>query len=253
MYINFKDKNLNNAYIDYMNRKNKSAAENIEYIMEEIKRMTSVLKVIYPECDNLYKTTKNKVVTNKYASGGDLITRGYLCPSPIYDIVTGKCSRGRMINNLSKSKKISYEYGFDKKDNLIIANNLILDQHEFLLYDEDKVVLGIVFQYSTNQKCDILLINKCTYDEEGRIKSYIRGESFDNNSIDFLNIEKYNYDKLGLKEAYVSQATINDKLPIIDNTKYIFQHDKNGYLSYYTVEPYMFEDKKFKVYKKVKI
>ena len=50
-----------------------------------------------------------------------MLTRGYLCSSPIYDIVTGNCSRGKIIKRISKLKKITYEYGFDKNNNLIIA------------------------------------------------------------------------------------------------------------------------------------
>ncbi len=250
MIINFKDEKLNIAYKEYLI--NKSANDNTKFIKEEIERITNILKKILPNCDKLYKITKEKVVTKKYASGGKLITRGYLCPSPIYDIVTGNCSRGRMIKHLSKFKEITYEYGFDKNDNLIIANYLDLDQHEFLVYDNN-VVLGITFKYSQNQKYDILLINECVYDNKDRIISYTQGECFDNKSISCLNIEKYNYDKLGLKEAYVTQVTINDNSPIIDNTKYIFQYDKNGYLEYYTVEPYMFKDNKFKVHKKIRL
>lgn len=252
MNINFKNEKLNNVYKDYIINKNKSDCKNMELIMEKIKRITNILTKISPECDRLYKITKKKVVTKKYASGGELLTRGYLCPSPIYDIVTGNCTRGKMIKRISKLKKITYEYGFDKNDNLIIANHLTLDQYEFLLHINN-VVLGIVFEYSSNQKCDILLINECVYDNKGLIISYTQGECFDNNSISCLNIERYNYDELGLKEAYVSQVTFDDKSPVIDNTKYIFQHDKNGYLANYTVEPSMFEDNMFKVEIKRKI
>lgn len=253
MIINFKDEKLNSAYKDYMNKKNKSADDNMEFVIEEIKKTISILKKISPECDKLYKITKEKVVTKKYASGGDLITRGYLCPSPISDIVSGNCSRGKMIKDLSRSKKISYEYGFDKNNNLIIVNYLISDLHEFLLYDDDNVVLGIVFKYSSNQKCDILLINKCIYDDKGKIISYIQSECLDNNLISFMNIENYSYLQLKLKYADVSQVAIDNETPVINHNKYIFEHDDNGYLEYYSIEPYMFKDNRFKIYKRIKL
>lgn len=250
--MNFKDDKLNNDYKDYMNKKSKSADRDVEFVMEEVNEITNILEKVSLKCNKLYKTAKEKVVTKKFASGGDLITRGYLCPSPICDIVTGNCSRGRMINNLSKSRKISYEYGFDKDDNLITSDYLISDLHEFLLY-YDNVVIGIVFKYSSNHSYDILLVNKCIYNNEGKITSYVKGECLDNNSIYYLNIERYSYEQIGLKDAYIYQVAINNESPVIDTTKYVFEHDENGYLECYSVEPYMFDDNKFKVYKRIRI
>lgn len=248
--INFNDKKLNQAYKNYII--NKSAYENnTELISKEISRLTDKLKEVSNKCETLYKQSADNVVTKKYALGGSLLSRGYLCPSPIYDIVTGNCSRGRIINNYPKSKKPTYEYGFDKNGDLIIANNLELNQHEFLLYDKN-IILGIVFEYSQEQECEVLLINECEYDKNGRIVAYNKGECTDN-SISFLTTEKYSYDEQGLKETEIWEIAVDNNKPIANYTKYVFEHDTNGYLSSYTVEPSMFEDNTFKITIKRKV
>lgn len=249
MKISFKDKETDSAYKAYMREKDRLAQEAAEQAVNKIERLTGILVKTYPQCHKLYKDAQNRVKSRKYAIGGEMLTRGFLCPSPICDIITGNCTRGRMIEKPSKIKKASYEYGYDENNSLITSDCLASDQHEFLIY-EDSAALGVVFEYLPNKECNILLLNECVYDKEGRIISFNKGECSENNSICFLTMESYGYDRLSLKNAYTTEISAVGETLSADCTEYKFEYDEKGCLAYYSTEPDMFGNNKFKIPKR---
>lgn len=142
----------------------------------------------------LYSEAEQNVVRKEYSKGGQVMHRGYYCPSLIEDIICSNVNRGKKYIRLTKSSKPDFEYWFDKNDNLILtksyAENLELWQTEFIIYETD-IVKSVYF--STDNK-DIDITTLCQY-KEGKLVEYIRFFS------DNLEIEKYYYKDNILKYA----------------------------------------------------
>lgn len=234
-----------NEYID---------SKNIEVqktLRSECNRFTVIAKKYLPNCQEIYSNLISKVVRKEYSTGGELITRGYYCPSPIYDIVVGNCKRGKLLKKVTSRSKPTYEYCFDKNDKLIIVNYLYSNFTEILEYNND-TVLGITF--STGLKSEIISVTECKYDRHGRIISFVNADSCYNNcNIDNLKKEYYFYNDSGLCKAEDFDYLDNSHSGILNYYRYIFEHDDEGYLKEYKVEPSMFENDVYKVFIKRKI
>lgn len=66
----------------------------------------------------LLNATERKPLDVKYARGGEILHRGYFCPSPVFDIVIGGASRGRLLKTQKSAATADYCYFF-KKDKLV--------------------------------------------------------------------------------------------------------------------------------------
>lgn len=213
----------------------------------ECKRYSKLAEKYLPKCNEIYLIKCKEVVRKEYSVGGELLPRGYYCPSPIIDIVVGNCNRGKLLKRVTSRSRLAYEYCFDSNDRLILVNVLQDNLSEIIMYDNNTVT-GITF--SKIDKPEIISITECEYDRDNKIISYcFAHSSFNDAKIDNLVKERYKYNDTGLCEAEVFDYFSNS----LNYHKYSFKHNENGYLSEYTAEPSFFEDNTYKVYVKRKI
>ena len=231
-----------------------SQSENLKLQNEfrfECNRFTKIAKKYSSNYQKIYSNLISKVVRKEYSTGGELLVRGYYCPSPIYDIVTSNCKRGFLLQRITSKSKPTFEYCFDKNNRLIIINYLFSNFTEILEYNKD-IVIGITFSKDVNN--EFISVIECKYDSDGRIISFIKTDSSHNNCcIDHLEKEIYTYSNLGLFEAEVFDYLHNARSGILNFYKYIFKHNEEGYLEEYKVENSIFEDDIYKVNIKRKI
>jgi len=248
----YKNNNSQEMYNRFFKTANQS--ENIKLQKEfkaECNRLTLIAKKYLSDCQDIYLRLNSHVVKKEYSSGGELISRGFYCPSPIYDIVTGNCKRGKLLKRVTSRNRPTYEYCFDKNDKLIIVNHLNENSSETLEYAGNSVI-GITF--SKEATPEITSVIECKYDNNGRIISYIKAiSSFNDCCIDQLEKEIYTYSDLGLFQAEVFDYLDDSDSGILNFCKYTFEHDENGYLKEYKVETSIFEDDIYKVNIKRKI
>ena len=76
-----------------------------EKLFHECDRFQEVAHTYKKTCNTIYKDLLNDVVRTEYARGGETIHRGYYCPSPVYDIIVGGASRGRLLKDMKRVKK----------------------------------------------------------------------------------------------------------------------------------------------------
>ena len=209
--------------------------ENIEIckpFMIECQRLAKVAMQHQDQCGSIFDQLNSKTVREEYSAGGKALHRGYYCPSPVFDIVTGKSNRGKLLKRLTSRSRPSFKYCFDKDDRMIIVSNQS-DGKEIVLRDGN-VETGIGF----SERHGISTLAECTYDGS-RILSYIycsynRHESLANN----YRREDYEYSEEGIKSLESFDFFRFRGSQMLRHKKYIFQHDEEGFLSSYTVVEY---------------
>ena len=60
----------------------------------------------------LFEAYSKKVTRNEIGLGGELMHRGYYCPSIIADIIAGNVRRGQIVKTHMGQKKGKYIFGF---------------------------------------------------------------------------------------------------------------------------------------------
>ncbi|MDD4474431.1 MAG: hypothetical protein PHV95_01395 [Eubacteriales bacterium] len=176
----------------------------------------------------------------KYSKGGATLHRGFYSPSSL-DLVIGGCDRGRLLKSKPKSNTYDYEYIFDDKGN-IICSKKYSDEFdgvfsviavELFVYKKN-IVLSFEFEPYHNHA--LTFISECKY-ENGRLARYesaICGLNYDGKSCTEINIETFEYADDWLKSVYWYRYT--PSIQLLDQNKFIFTRDEEGYLSTYTVE-----------------
>lgn len=227
------------------------------FLLEDSRELLNMaLTVSKEEHEERMQKCKELVNTYQYAVGGELLHRGYYCPSPVKDIVMGNCNRGKRIKHPIKfEQKMMYEYGFCDDQLLLIKHNIDdqIIETEYISYTDSKQI-GCTF----NSEMKLRTISECIYNDD-KLTSYflVNLDSF--NSITSCEKEIYEYKNGWLHSAtlYMMQ-TANSCL----HDKYIFSHDSDGYLSSYKVveyengnikEDFYWKDHSFKVTKKRRI
>jgi len=161
----------------------------------KIKKMNNLILEVYKVADYkdkydlLKQEAENNTVRFEYSRGGETMHRGYYCPSPTFDLVIGNCNRGRLLKRTPKDSKFSYEYAFDKDDNLISvrqADSIIGIRDEEYFIRENGVEYSLMFHEGM-----LHCISRCLY-ENGLILRY-----------DFSLCNFYRY--LGLPNIEVSK------------------------------------------------
>ena len=252
----------------------------LDYYNCECKRIEKIAKEYEQNALNTFNEIESQVVNYQYGYGGEVLHRGYYCPSKIIDIVVGNGNRGIVSNNYSQIKSPEYIYTFDKSNKYIAVNFAQLKSSEFIYgFDTNNKLITvtrsfnkefIIHKYNKeigitidNEFNDIQQICECQY-VGGKIKSYVLGmySQYDinkpNKKVIELTIENYEY----LDNQLIVWLTIyhNYITPILSKDKYIFTV-QNGYLKSYTTEEYegnirkrsIWDDHVFKVGLKRKI
>ena len=187
-----------------------------EILLHECDRLQEVAHTCQKTCNTIYKDLLNDVVRTEYARGGETIHRGYYCPSPVYDIIVGRASRGRLLKDMKRIKKNpDYTFGFNANNELIVIQNSFY--REFIVRDQH-TELSIIFS-----KYSIEAITECRY-VGNQIQSYIYC-LFLEGKVDEYRKEEYSYGDEGLQ--FVDWYS---------HEKYKFTH-KDGYLYQYKAIP----------------
>lgn len=180
---------------------------------------------------SIYEKLNGEVIRREYAVGGENLHRGFYCPSPVFDVVVGKAARGKLLKRLTIRSHPTYTYCFNKDNRLIIT-----DHHgssEVVLHN-DGVETGIGF----SNEYEITTLAECTYDGN-QIKSFVHClyNSY-NKKCDYYYLETYEYSEGKLMSSDLFQFSNSCTAPILQHSKYLFQHDEEGYLLHYTVVEY---------------
>ena len=215
-----------------------------EKLFHECDRLQEVAHTYKKTCSTIYKDLLNDVVRTEYARGGETIHRGYYCPSPVYDIIVGGASRGRLLKDMKRIKKNpDYTFGFNANNELIVIQNSFY--REYIVRDQH-TELSIIFS-----KYCIEAITECRY-VDNQIQSYIYCLLLEG-KVDEYRKEEYFYGDEGLqfvdwyhfmpmrihipKEITELVFDKGEKMPpIYSHEKYEFTH-KNGYLYQYREIP----------------
>ena len=211
----------------------------------------------------------------EYARSNLSCHRGYYCPSLILDIVIGGCNRGKKVKKKPKNGTY-YEYIFNKKDELItskVFHDTELISQEVVLWEGQKSLSIEYGKSPITAIYELCTISECCYDRYGRIIGYslapcLRGccdcvqiekyEYYTNQFIcfreeyDIYNFTKANkrnsvskhmcssnfkqFDKNEFVNALYSVR--NDPYTYINQIKYIFNYDNDGYMASYLTESY---------------
>lgn len=219
----------------------------LDYREQELQKLYDKYAQSY---DALLKESERIICSTEYGYGGEVLHRGYYCPSPVIDIVIGRGSRGRHSKRKNEKKENDYVFYKDKDGRLVMVDTFaefedtgrVLYNREFIFYEQGRTVAP---QFRFNKglpPIDIVDLTLCDY-EEGRLTQYRRLHMYsyiENGTVvkwmknRQLDAEDYSYDSSGLLE----QSTIGDMLPgynpgFSHEFTCKFFHDENGYLCAY--------------------
>ncbi|MEW9669863.1 hypothetical protein [Ammoniphilus sp. 3BR4] len=174
----------------------------------------------------LRTSTEKDILKFEYSKGGEVLHRGYYCPSPVLDLIVGNAKRGRLLKRKPDFGKYSYEYGFDMENRLIRVRGVnefttpdSRYDEEYLIYNKN-IVIGLGF----DNMGQINTVSRCTYDNG--------------------NIVKYEYCVCGLQEyadlyyedyfyknnifSEVSVFNVTPQIELYDEQKYEVELDEEG-------------------------
>ena len=183
--------------------------------------------------------------TQEYAQGGCTLHRGFYCPSPVLDIITGGNDRGHLVRGSRSSIPIDYLYlKADNKLRIVdkfehhCDNTSHLYQREFII-DNGKETVAPIYRMVSNLH-DLFFLSMCNYDSAGRIMQYLTflpgysstGTNFDIDKKACLFYgEHYSYDdQTGLLESVASGQKMNGYSSVYS---YRFYHDQTGQMVAY--------------------
>lgn len=154
----------------------------INYFYEIINKYKNIVNDSYAE-------NSRKVIHVEYGKGGEVLHRGFYCPSKIMDVVIGNCNRGKLLKTL-RSTNPTFIYGFDELNRIITVKGPW--GKECIFYD-GKESTSVCFEDDNS----IFMVSKCVYDDENRIVEYskILCTHNKNHKITEYAQEKYRYEE----------------------------------------------------------
>lgn len=148
--------------------------------------------------DRIISETQINTTRVECAINGNM-HRGVYCPSPVLDLFIGGLTRGKILKRVSAASRITHKYCFNKQDQILYAESLLLDGYKEYILHEDNYIWGITVD-SLGHLC--ALSEECY--QEGKLKIYNYAEvSNDKEQIDCyqMHSEEYFYDELGLSSC----------------------------------------------------
>lgn len=194
---------------------------------DECNRILQIVKK-YESCyEECFNSKLKEVVREEFCTGGELLHRGYYCPSLIRDIVIGNVKRGRLVKKEPENKDDYFRYGFDKAGNLI---TVIRPYTCEFIVREGNIEIGVGF----NKQNGIGEISEAYY-EDNRIVSY--GHYLYDEGMDISEYEKelYTYKDSSLSVDYINYLC--GYLSFLTHSEYNFTL-REGFLDTYTVKQY---------------
>lgn len=209
------------------NQKNNN---DIIYYLNDCYRLKNLATQYKSKAQILFEELVKNAKSIQYSSGGEKMHRGYYCPSPTFDLVVGKCNRGKLLDS-NVNKKVSFEYYFDSQKRLVAVIQPSI-YSELIIYIDSRS-LGLSFD---KDKC-LNTITECNY-KNGTIQAYTRC-FYNCYTDDIASYEKeaytYKDDLLQATEAYVFLPDTH----LLNHEKYTFEHDDMNYLKTYKVTEYI--------------
>lgn len=217
--------------------------------LQECEEMASFARSEEKNLTEVLSQAEQNVTRMEYGRGGEMMHRGYYCPSKVSDIYIGNIKRGRIIKKLASNSKPSYLYGFNSKNELILVTRVheVGNTYE-VIRRQGNIELGIIF----SQSLDIEAISKCVFDD-GRLQSYtFYHYTFYNSRVSGFDKEVYEYSDDSLlvdvkrfscppqtnDEALLAfLPKLNVSEPILIHNQYLFQYE-DGFLGNYTVKEF---------------
>lgn len=202
----------------------------------ELDEITHEMKQLFVPYSNEYQqifldicTFADKV---EYGKGGEMMHRGFYCPSPILDLVTGNISRGHIQSLTVDNSDVSYEYFFKGNDLYAVIKHhnqeKCINANEVIMFHKE-----FTFSIGFNELSDIDYLCLCRFKNK-RIISYAVLNAPFIHAGSFLNIEKYQY-----SDNLLIQATSVEYLPfnkITTQNNYYFEFDSEGYFQSYSCQ-----------------
>ena len=192
---------------------------------EELELAKKIYFEYKDSCSDFIKQAKEKSVYQKYGFGGELLHRGYFCPSLVQDLILGNANRGRILNNPStkiSTKPYTYKFGFDAKNKLTYIEN---DMYfEFINY-KSQLEIGV----QVDKTMEINTLSICSYNGK-QLGDYVfcLCNPFDDSILQITKEQyTYNEDEL-LVDMFLWCSKVKQHSQIVFSVE-------NGYLTSYTV------------------
>jgi len=206
----------------------------------ECERLSKVAAEYADQLQTWKDTLRQEVEYEEHSTKGEVLHRGFYCPSPIQDIVIGNSNRGRLLQRMTKRSKPTFKYGFNSKGEIILVDHInyegISPSVEVILREGEKE-LGITFQIWKGMQ-QIIRVSECIY-RDNRIVAYTdgHGDSFDpKRYVSNIRREEYTYANEGLDVVHMYEFNnYKATAPLLNHREYRFKHHDEGYLSCYAV------------------
>lgn len=200
----------------------------LEAFKYDVAELISIKHEYANKLPELRASAEKEIVRLEYSKGGEVIHRGYYCPSPVLDLVVGGMKRGRLFKKkIPHFGSYSYEYGFDKDNRLIRVKGVnefttpdSRFDEEYLIYRED-IVYGVEF----NNLGELNVVSKCVYND-GNIIKYERS-SCNMEELADLYVEEYTYENNKLVEVH-QFYNITLSMGLYSENRFLVDQDQNG-------------------------
>lgn len=205
---------------------------NADYLKNECARAQQFLGNRQKQVALHFYEAEQAVINREYALGGDMLHRGFYCPSIIIDSIARNAKRGKLLHSNRAKGTPSFCYGFDESDRLITVSHA--NEHELIWY-ENGVEVGITFS-ETQSGSNICYLSECVY-ENNRIQSYSFFHALpDASRIAFMTRELYEYTETHMRVCFVQFC--NDKPWMLDKCHYEFSIEDGCFITYCSsIEP----------------
>lgn len=225
----------------------------VDFMKQELLNLYYRYRESYEE---LLSNIEPEISTVEYGKGGEVLHRGYYCPSPVFDIVIGNGNRGTLLKRPRKGYIYDYSFFKDASGRIIMVDGYasfsekkVLYDREFLIYHDDEVIAPL-YEFERNNRISIARISNCKYDKEGKIVSYrtLYTSTHETENGDLVTDEKgcliyaetYSYDKYGMLEK---STLAHQFLSFITEDSFRFYHDSDGFLTSYETEDTLYGTK----------
>lgn len=214
--------------------------------------------------DELRKKALAETCYKEYSKGGEGMHRGYYCPSPVYDLLVGNVSRGRL---LKRRPAVNYDYIYylnEARQIIMVDAFATWEGGRKTLYTREFIFHGENAETSVEYQLDWFLgyihmysASLCDY-EAGKLRAYRRlvmdaycrddGSCYADKDSYLLKAEDYEYDESGL----MCRAVLGDKFSHKTKTRrgnfkpevstrenpYRLFHNEEGFMyAYKSLEP----------------
>lgn len=203
----------------------------LDEALQDCRRIETLAEDYAPRLPEIWEELSAQTVRQEFSRGGEVIHRGYYCPSPVQDLVIGNNGRGKLLKGKPKTPP-SFTYGFNADGELITVSSA--SRGKECIFRTGDYELGVSRLSFSEVDSFVHLIAETRY-RENRVSDVTIYSLFFGHVTDFLK-EVYTYTEEGLKVAdyyfYTDFTNHSSELKsVILRDEYIFEHDENGFLS----------------------